>query len=358
MRTLTIIVSFLVVGLAIGWLISYFAPQLRPEYTAETFIRVLPGTEKASVVTLIRNKNTLESLIDRDKIQQTEWFFGLSGTKDERLKTGLSILKKRLCAQAIKGTDLIRISMTCVNKNDAATIANETASLFVSTQGGKKRKDLAEKLARLDDQQVRVQRDLDQAVRSLDDIRRRYGFSDLEQHNYPHPITVRLIRLQNEEDDCALDVNQLQTRRNLLEQPQKSPSGKSDPNQAAEIKDIDLRIKLAQNRLARLREMREETQKTQEELDMARVSYARGKAIKNERQTALDTVKTKSEELKILYDNPDVSGLQLVDISPIPLQADILPWQIIIPIAGGAGLLIGIICALLTGKTRKPNQQN
>ncbi len=46
MRTLTIIVSFLVVGLAIGWLIWFLAPQLRPEYTAETFIRVLPGTDK------------------------------------------------------------------------------------------------------------------------------------------------------------------------------------------------------------------------------------------------------------------------------------------------------------------------
>jgi hypothetical protein len=46
MRTLTILVSFLVVGLAIGWLVWFLAPQLRPEYTAEAFIRVLPGTAK------------------------------------------------------------------------------------------------------------------------------------------------------------------------------------------------------------------------------------------------------------------------------------------------------------------------
>ena len=73
----------------------------------------------------------------------------------------------------------------------------------------------------------------------------------------------RLIRLQNEEDDCALDINQLQTHRDaLLSQPQKLlPSGKSDPNQAAEIKDMELKIKLAQSRLAELREMREETRK-------------------------------------------------------------------------------------------------
>ncbi len=356
MRTVAILLSFLVAGLVIGWLIWFLAPQLRPEYTAETFIRVLPGTEKSSMITLVKSDNTLESLIDRDKIQQTDWFMGLSGTRDERLKAGLSELKRRFCAKAMRGTDLIRISMTCGDKNDAATITNEIASRFVSSQGGTRRKEVAEKLARLSDQQARLQRDLDLAGRALDDIRQRYGFADLEEHSYPHPVTVRLIHLQNEEDDCALGIDQLQAHRDaLLSQPS---TGKPDPNHADEIKDIELKVKLAQNRLAKLREMREETQKKQDELSLARIQYFRSTAVRNERQTALDAVKTKTEELKILYDNPDVSGLQLVDLAPIPLRADILPWQIPVPIAAGAGLLIGIICALLTGKTRKPKQQD
>ena len=56
-------------------------------------------------------------------------------------------------------------------------------------------------------------------------------------------ITARLIRLQNEEDNCALDVNQLQTHRDiLLSQPQQLlPSGKPDPNQAGKIKDWNLK---------------------------------------------------------------------------------------------------------------------
>ena len=356
MRTAMILLSFLVVGLAIGWLIWFLVPQLWPEYTAETFIRVLPGTEKASTVRLLRHKNTLESLIDRNKIQQTEWFFGLGGTMDERLKAAVPDLKKRFRAKAMRDSDLIRVSMTCGNKNDAAVIANEIASLFVSRQGGMKRKETAEKLARLSDQQVRIQKDLDLAERALDDVRRRYGFTDLEEHDYPHPITARLIRLQGEEDNCALDINQLQTRRDaLLSRP--SPA-KPDPNTTAGIKDLELKIKLAQNRLAELSKMRDVTEKQQGELDLvAKVQYARAKEIRNERQTVLDAVKTKIEELKILYDDPDVSGLRLVDITPIPLNADVLPWQIPVPIAGGTGLLIGIICVLLTGKKRKPNQQ-
>jgi hypothetical protein len=358
MRTLMILLSFLVAGLIVGWLISYFAPQVWPQYTAETFIRVLPGTEKDSAIRLIKSDNTLEFLIDRDKIQQTDWWFeGLGKTRDERLKAGLSELKRRFHAEAIQGTDLIRISMTCGNKNDAAIITNEMASLFVSNQGAAKRKEVAEKLARLSDQQMRIQRDLDVAERALDEIRHRYGFTDLEEHNYPHPLTARLIRLQNEEDGSVLEVEQLQTRHEkLLGQPQQLlSSGKPDPNQETEIKNIELKIKLAQSRLSRIREMREETQKKQEELDLARTQYARSKEIRNNRRVVLDSVQAKMEDLKILYDNPEVSGLQLVDISPIPLQADVLPWQIPVPIAGGAGFVIGIIFVLLAGKTKKPN---
>lgn len=358
MRTLTILLSFLVLGLVIGWLIWFLAPQLRPEYTAEAFIRVLPGTEKGSVIALMKNKNTLESLIDRDKIQQTEWFMGLEGTRDERLKAGSSELKKRFCAKAIRGGDLIRISMTCSNKNDAVVIANEIADTFLKMRQTAKRKQIASNLMFLDDNQIRIQKDLDSAERTLDDVRRRYGFTDLEEHDYPHPITVRLIRLQNEEDDCALDINQLQTHRELLEQPQKYPSGKSDPNQTADIKNIELEIKLAQNRFTELRKMREETQKKQEELDQARTQYAQRQFIRDDRRRALDSVKAKIEELRTLSDSPEVAGLQLVDYARTPQMPDILPWQILAPAAGGAGLLIGVICALLTGKARKPNQQN
>jgi uncharacterized protein involved in exopolysaccharide biosynthesis len=358
MRTLTILVSFLVVGLAIGWLFWFLAPQLRPEYTAETFIRVLPGTEKASVVALIKNKNTLESLIDRDKIQQTFWFGGLGETRDKRLTAGVCELKKRFRAKAMRDGDLIRISMTCRDSKDAETLLNEMADTFLKTQQGAKRKQIATNLMFLDDNQARLQKDLDSAERSLDDVRRRYGFADLEQHNYPHTITVRLIRLQNEEDDCALDINQLQTRRNLFEQPQKSPLGKSDPNTAAGIKDLELKIRLAQNRCAELGKMREETEKKQEELDQARVQYAQRQFIRDDRRRALDSVKAKTEELKVLLDNADVAGLQLVDYAKTPVKADVLPWQIPVPIAGGAGLLIGIICAFSADKTRKPNQQD
>jgi hypothetical protein len=353
MRTTMILLSFLVMGLAIGWLISYFSPQIWPQYTAETFIRVLPGTDKGWTVNRLRHQSTLSSLIDGGKIQQTEWFQGLGKIKDERLKAGVPDLKRRSCARAIPNSDLIRVSMTCANGDDAAVIVNEMVDMFLKIQLGAKRKQIASNLVFLDDNQVRLQRDLDLAGRTLDDVRRRYGFADLEEHTYPHPVTARLIRLQGEEDNCALDINQLQTRRDaLLSQP--SP-GKPDPNTTAGIKDLELKIKLVQNRFAGLGKMREETEKKQEELDLARTQYARGQFIRDNRRAALDSVRAKIEELGMLSDNPEITGLQLVDSAPTLLQADILPWQIPVPIAGGAGLLLGIICVLLTNKKKKIN---
>jgi len=353
MRTAIILLSFLVMGLAIGWLIWYLVPQLWPEYTAETFIKVLPGTEKVSTVNLLRQQSALASLVDRNKIQQTEWFRGLGKIKDERLKAAVPDLKRRSCARAIPNSDLIRVSMTCANGDDAAVIVNEMVDMFLKIQLGAKRKQIVSNLMVLEDNQVRLQRDLDSAERTLADVRQRYGFTDLEEHAYPHPITVRLIRLQNEEDNCALDINQLQTRRDaLLSQP--SP-GKPDPNTTAGIKDLELKIKLAQKRLDGLRKMREETEKKQEELGQARTQYAYGQFIRDDRRRALYSARAKIEELGMLSDNPEVTGLQLVDYAPTPLQADILPWQIPVPAAGAAGLFLGIICVLLTNKKKKIN---
>jgi len=356
MRKATILLSFLVVGLVIGWLIWFLAPQLRPEYTAEAFIRVLPGTEKGSVITLIRSNNTLESLIDRDKIQQTYWFGELGETRDKRLTAGVYELKKRFRAKAMQDGDLIRISMTCRDGKDADTLLNEMADTFLKTQQSAKRKQIESKLMLLDDNQIRLQRDLDQAERTLEDVRQRYGFTDLEEHPYPHPVTARLIRLQNEEDNCALDINQLQTRRDeIIGEPQVSSSGKNEPNMTADVKAVQLKLKLSQGRFAELKKMREETEKREEELVTARTRYAYGQFIRDDRRTVLGSVRAKIEELRVLSDNADVAGLQLVDYAKTPLKADILPWQIPVPAAGAAGLLLGIICVLLTSKKKKIN---
>src|SRR5512140_1851803 len=99
--------------------------------------------------------------------------------------------------------------MTCHDKSESALIVNEMASMFISSQGGEKRKEVADKLARLEEQQVRVQRDLDLAERTLDDVRRRYGFSDLEEHSF-QPVTEQKLRdLEVQQNEIVMNIGEI-----------------------------------------------------------------------------------------------------------------------------------------------------
>jgi capsular polysaccharide biosynthesis protein len=356
MRTLMILLLFLFGGLIIGFAIWFIPPKLRPQYTAQTFIRVMSTSETAPTIDLIRHQGTLSILLDKDNVQWTGWFNGLGKTKDERLKAGISELNKRICAKSRRGSNLVRISMTCDNGGDAAVIANEMATMFINMQSGAKRKQIAENLSQLEVHQVRVQRDLDLAERALDDVRRRYGFADLEQHNFPHPFTERLIRLQREEDDCAIEISQLKILNDELQsRAAAKSSGKTEPNQAAEIKDSQLRLKLLQGKFAELAKMREEAAKNQEEFDLARAQFEQRQAIRDERKAMLDSIKSSSEELKILHDSPDIAGLQLVADAPTPMQPDCPPWQIPVSAAGLSGFVLGIVFVCLTKKPKNTN---
>jgi uncharacterized protein involved in exopolysaccharide biosynthesis len=351
MRSLLIVLACLVVGLLIGFAIWSIPPVLHPQYTARTFIKVTPASEIPSIIDLIRYEGTFNGLLDRDKVQQTDWFQGLSKIKDQRFKDGVAGLKKHICVKSRRGSDLVKISMTCSNADDAAEIVNEFANMFISTQGGAKRKQVADNLAQLEVGQVRLQRDLELAETAMDTIRRRYGFSDLEQHSYPHPLTERLMRLQQLRDDCAVEIAELNAVNDqLLSQPQTNPSEKSESKQTPDLKDVQFQLRVLRGKLAQLDKMREEAAKRQEELDLARAHFDQRLVIRDERKAMLDSIKSRIEELKILYDSPDTPGLQSVPPAPTPVQPDCPPWQIHVLPAGLAGLILGIIVAWLTKK--------
>ncbi len=193
-----------ILGFGFGGVSWFLFSKYRPKYTAQTFIKVLPPIEKdptiiqglavgqdiqygyrLSMALQLTSQSMFQQLIDRDKIQQTKWFKGFGNIKDIRIGRAVKNLKHAFDASPQRDGDSIIVSMTCGDKEESALIVNEMASLFVGGQGGTKRKEVAEKLSRLDDEQARVQKDLDSAERSLDDVRRRYGFTDLEEHSIP-----------------------------------------------------------------------------------------------------------------------------------------------------------------------------
>jgi hypothetical protein len=348
MRAVMIVLAWVVLGLIMGWLIWYLPMKLAPQYTAETFIRVLPGTERpANTVAIIRQQSTLDALVDRDKIQQTKWFQNLGSTKDDRLKASSRDLKRHFRAHGLKNSDLIGLSMTCGDGDDAAVIVNEAVDLFMQRQNAAARKQIADKLVRLEEQRVRFQRDLDAAEAALDDVRRRYGFTDLEQYNYPHPITARLMRLDVERDNCALEIKQLKTRLDAF------LSQSAETNLNADVKIVQAELKLLQSKFEELQRLREEAAQQEQELGVARTQSAQRQKVRDQIWRSLDSVKSRIDELKILHDDPDPSGVQFVDSAPAPLQADVLPWEIPVPAGAVVGMFVGLAHAIITKQTKR-----
>jgi capsular polysaccharide biosynthesis protein len=127
-----------------------------PQYTAATYINVLPPVEKdptrimspqvskdiqygyrVSLASLIKSQSNLQKLIDRDKIQETKWFQYFSKIKDKRILKAVRDLKKHMGAGAQRDGEFIVISMKCRNREESALIVNEMVDLFVASMSMK-----------------------------------------------------------------------------------------------------------------------------------------------------------------------------------------------------------------------------
>ncbi len=418
---MTILGLFCGVG---GWfvLLRYW-----PRYRASTFVRVLPPVEKdpttiqspivgkdiqygsrLSMAAQLKSQNMLQQLIDRDRIQQTRWFQGFGDIKDTRIRKAVRDLKKYLGAAAQRDGDSIIVSMTCGSKEESALIVNEMVTLFVSSQGGTSRKDVAEKLSQLEKQRERVQRDLELAERSLDDVRRRYGFADLELKTFMSIEDRKLNDLEVEQNQLKMDISQTRAAIERLALQAQGPvqvqverQVETDPvmtslaqqlalresalasalarfgedhriiRQIRELIDATeqerLRRKTAiaeqtrqsnlrdaqdalitmEKRLETLEQMREEANKRKEDIDLARVQFEKRAAVKDERRAMLDSIKQQIEKLKIVYDDPETPKVQFVAPAPEPLEASFPRWQIFFPGGMFLGLLLGAGLAFL-----------
>jgi len=160
------------------------------------------------------------------------------------------------------------------------------------------KQDIAAKLQILIKHQKQLQTDLWSAEEALEDTRRRYGLGDLEERAYPHHITQRLIRLQQQRDDCLLEVAQVQAKIGILEQ-EDTPGGKEN------LKKTRDEYVILQSKLEQLNRMCEEAAAKKRELDQARTQYQQRAAIRDERMRALDEIKGEIEKLKIVYEQSE-----------------------------------------------------
>jgi len=423
-RHILLIVSLTILGFMVSGAAWYFLRRYFPKYTARTFIKVLPPVVKdpmairgaqvakdityghrLSMVSLMTQQSSLRSLIDRDKIQETEWFKHFGDIKSESIIKAFKDLKRYFSAHAQRDGDYIVLSMTCGNKTEAALIVNEMVELFLQSRGSAKREDVADKLARLEDQRLRVQRDLNAAEDALDEVRRRWGFADLEQHVFRHTITEKLRVLELGQDELVMQIKDVQTsietlRRQAIgpidEQIQVQRQIENDPimlNLAQQLASLQAtlasrltkfgenhrvvremqelinatkeerrfrreeiaelvrqaNLKNAQDglvmltaRLEELERMRQETAAKERELDAARVQYSQRMVIRNERRQMLDSIKKQIEAYKIVHDDPETPKVQFAGYAPEPMEISSPKWKIYFPTGTMLGFMAGI----------------
>jgi hypothetical protein len=268
---------------------------------------------RRSMAALIKQQDTLQRLIEVRKVQETKWFRGLGSTSDDKhhvVKKALDDLEDNLRVAAQQDTDFIEVSMTCGDPREAALIVNEMARLFVASQKQKKQGRVTAKLANVDHWQVSLQKGLEMAERALEEVRTRWGFGDLEDHNYPPPVVVRLNRLQSLRDDMLLEVSGLEATINDLKE-------RKVDFEALRTQLIPRRAKLRE-----LDKMLEQAGAKKKDFDLARVQYRQRAAVRNRISERLDAIENLIEKYKIMHDDPDIAKVQMVGPAPEPLEPD------------------------------------
>ena len=426
-RHILMIVSMTVLGLIIGGVSWYLLLKYYPKYTAQTTIKVLPPVEKdpttiggaqvakdiqygsrLSMAAIIKQQSTLENLLKRDKVRETNWFRSFGEIKDKRITKAVRDLKKHFGAHAQRDGDYIAVSMTCGDKEEAALIVNEMVTLFLASQGRTKKEDITARLAGLAEQRIRVQRDVDSAERALDDVRKRWKITDLEQRYFQNTITLRLNDLELQENELTLTISQIQASIGTLERQATGPINEqvedlieNDPTvvmltrqivsleaslagrltkfgenhrvvreiqeqinetrdrrasrraeiaeqtRQANFKNAQDQLIVLLNRLEQLKKMRQEATAQKRDLDLARVQYGQRVDIRDERKQMLDSVKAQIEKLKMMYDDPETPKVKFAGMAPAPLEVSSPKWKIYFPGGMMLGLMFGIGFAFL-----------
>ncbi len=420
-RHILLIVTLTVLGLVAGGTTWYTLKKFFPKYIAKTYILVLPPVEtdpmtivapqvqkdiqyghRLSMANLIKQQNTLQDLLGRNRVKQTEWY-RRRGTDAKRIK----YLNSFLGAQAHRDAEYVEVSMTAQDSKEAALIVNEMIDLFVDTQGGSKRAEVAEKLARLEDQRRRVQRDLDTAEKALGEVRTAWDLTDLEMPTgryFQHVIEIELNNLSLQENELTLGIKQTQATIQNLEKLATGPITEQIENaietdpvmillaQQIALQDAELsgrltkfgenhksvrqlqetinqtrekrRIRKAeiaeqtrranlemandslvvlQERMSELERLREEAAAKKRDLDLARAQYSQRLTIREERTEMIDSIKEQIEKLKIMHDDPKTPKVQRVGYAPEPLEMVISrQWWAHFPVGTILGFLLGV----------------
>jgi len=425
-RHMLLIILLTIIGLAAGGGACWVLRTKLPKYTARAFIEVLPPTQtdpmeistpevqkdirygnRLSIANMIKQQGTLESLLNRDAVKDTQWFKQVEG-----LPRQIKYLTKYLGVMAHRDADYIEVSLTCRDAKEAADIVNEMVAMFIGSYGDRKQQEVANKLSELKTRQSRIQEDLRTAEKALDDVRTAWQLTDLElpKANYlKHTITMKLDQLELEKSDLELIIKQLEADIAVYSDLAQGPIGvqiqhivETDPvmlslkqqlnfteatlagmltkfgenhrevrqlqelrdeiqmrwdvraseigeqTRQANLADAKDRLTIYKQRFIELERLRQEAAAKQKDLDMARVQYAQRVAIRDERILMLDEVKKSIEKTTIIYEDPETPKVRRLSDAIRPIEQVISrQWWLWFPVGTITGLLLSAGLAFL-----------
>jgi polysaccharide biosynthesis transport protein len=426
-RHILLIIIMTIIGFAASVGIWKILQIYFPRYVARTYIEVLSPAPsdpltigsvqlennlqynyRRSISNLIKQQRSLQELLERNKIKQTEWFSGTGGNIQKAVRS----LDRNFGAYPQRDSEFVEISMTCKKAPEAALIVNEMLDLFLTKQGATKTAEVTDKLIQLEKQKTAVETELQAVEKNLDKIRKDSNITDLdapESRYFQDTTTIKLNNLELEKDKLNLAIIQFQTDMNNLaalaigpitEQieiiAEKDPVLVSLTQQLAmqeaklagllerfgqdhisvqemnklvdetkrakeerkaeigeQIRRANLQnardgLKALQERFQELETLRSQTEAEKKTLDNARVEYDRVLKIRDERLVMLDSIKQQIEKWKIIATDPETPKVRSVGLAPEPLEmVTSRQWWLWLPACTMLGLLLGVALSFL-----------
>jgi len=122
----------------------------------------------------------------------------------------------------------------------------------------------------------------------------------------------------------------------------------ADQTRQANLKDAQNLLIVLQSRFEELEKLRLEAETQKRKLDLARVRFERGVAIRDERKEMLDEIKAQIESYRIIQEDPETSKVQFAGYAPEPLEmVSTRQWWFFFPSGTIFGLVFGIGIAIL-----------
>ncbi|MDD5134581.1 MAG: polysaccharide biosynthesis tyrosine autokinase [Phycisphaerae bacterium] len=361
---------------------------------------------RTSKAALIKQQRMLQELIRRDAIRGTKWFLSFGDDVVEIIKD----LEDHLGVYPDRNSNFISISMTCGDPKEAALIVNQMIDLFIKSQQTTAEADIGLKLRELSQQENDLRDKMRSISNSLADIRRSTGLTQLENNSgdgaFRHTITQKLANLEIQKMELEGDIEQVRTSvasyekrtatdeiiirdtendqvviyliqriaaleselarkltnlgenhrevqqlREVLRQTIAEKDARSNAK-AQQIRDSDVttikdQLAMLVNRLARLEQLRAQTENEQKELDNTRATYDQFVSDREEAKNKLFAIQEQISKYNLMKQDAESAKVKPVGLAPEPLEISSPKLLVFAPGGTFLGFMLGIGFAFL-----------